>query len=212
MITIDNFTNKIPYIYHLTDSRNLDFIKEQKMLYSTVNLVNMSSEENKAALLEHRRPNHESVKIGDREIWIRDQRPLNAALDKCLTDDWTREKFIRHLNARVFFWPNTGRLNTHFSRYANENPMILRIDIQDALNLNGDRLQVCRLNSGATRPNSYLGGVAPSRGPNTFVPLDLYENSVSSIVEVTFIDHFILPNKFTILKGPFEAGSLFSLK
>ncbi|MFP5041625.1 DUF7002 family protein [Parasediminibacterium sp. JCM 36343] len=202
--------NKVPYIYHLTDKRNLDFIYETKKLYSTNRLIDLSNYSERETLKTNRRIEHISLDINGKRICIRDQRPLNAALDKCLTDGWNRSQFIHLLNSRVFFWPNLKRLNIHFGRYKNECPVIFKIDTSAAIQLN-PLVELCHLNSGATRPLGILGGKAPERGANTFVSIGDYSKGISKLAEVTFPSYFNFPDSFFISfspAGPWETRFL----
>lgn len=83
-----------------------------------------------------------------------------------------------------------------------EKPRIIMVRTADILGLNEDRVEYCRLNSGATRPNSHLGGIAPHRGPNTFLQANLYNHPSSSVAEVTVIDHCSLPADCFISDNP----------
>jgi hypothetical protein len=197
----EKLIEKVPFIYHLTDKRNLDFILQTKMLQSATVLISMSDSEKKEVLVSTRRTAHETFKIGQKSVWIRDQRPLNAALDKCLTHGWTRAQYIQLLNSRVFFWPNLKRLKVHFGRYENEKPIIFKIALKEALQLNPNA-ELCHLNSGATRPLGMLGGKAPERGPNTFLPVETYDKGIQKLAEVTFPNSFNLPNDFFIGESP----------
>ncbi|MDP1728461.1 MAG: hypothetical protein Q8M15_16875 [Bacteroidota bacterium] len=191
----------VPFIYHLTDRRNLKFILETKSFFSTKELVNKSNVENKDQIIKKRRPVHCTFIVNENEIWIRDQRPLNAALEKCLTGGWSSEQFIYTLNCRVFFWPNLKRLKTHFERYKNENPVIFKIELKKALELNSNA-ELCHLNSGATVPQYLLGGIAPLRGPDTFLSIEKYDKGINNLAEVTFTKSFNLPNGFFISESP----------
>lgn len=194
--------NSIPYIYHLTDRNNLRFVKTEGVLYSTLTLIERSTTLNKDELSTIRRDGHTVLNVNGVKVSIRDQRPLNAALNKCLEGNCTREDYIRLLNSRVFFWATLERLQIHFKRYEDENPIILRIETVVALELN-PHVQLCRLNSGATRPSHHLGGKAPSRGFDTFKTLDDFNLPASQIVEITFPERFVLPDSFHISKSPF---------
>lgn len=198
---ITKLVEDIPYIYHLTDRRNLDYILESNRIFSTTKLYHLAKYPADCLDLRIRRPDHLKLMVDEKEIFIRDQRPLNAALDKCLTPGWTREMFIFHLNSRVFFWPNLNRLNIHFSRYQNEKPIILRVKLEEAIEYNPNPL-LCRLNSGATRPLGSLGGKAPLRGEGTFLSVQNFNLNTRDIAEVTFEHEFIIPENIKISNSP----------
>ena len=197
------FAKLRPYLYHLTDENNIPNIIGTKILFSTKRIVLDSKIENKNQLLRGRRPDHRRVIVDGFEYRIRDQRPISMlALSKCLTHNWLPGDFIEHINKRVFFWCTIDRLSRHFDRYQHERPRILRFNTLDILKLNGDSVEYCRLNSGATRPNSRLGGVAPYRGPDTFLKSNYYNLLPSSVVEVTVVDLCRLPDTCAISNNP----------
>ena len=182
----NEFVRNREFLYHLTDTNNINSILDQRQLLSTTQLLEGTNIEfqEKNRLLKSRRQQHHAVSFNGYRIKIRDQKPLNIALEKCLTDNWTVGRYIKLLNDHVFFWPTVSRLSTHFKRYEEERPAILKMRTSDLFSLNTPYF--CRLNSGATRPNSHLGGIPPKRGPNTFQLADNYMDRIYSIAEVTF--------------------------
>lgn len=197
------FISLRPYLYHLTDERNIENIIRSRSLLSTQRIVESSNIEDKANFLRNKRQDHEVVSLDGLEYRIRDQRPISLlALSKCLTNNWETGDFIGHLNIRVFFWCTIDRLSRHFTRYEQENPTIIRCQTADVLELNGERVEYCRINSGATRPNSYLGGIAPYRGPDTFLRSDLSPLTPGTVAEVTVLDCCVLPEVCFSSKSP----------
>lgn len=98
------FIDLRPFLYHLTDARNLANIQNTRVLLSTTRIIGASSIENKEEFITQKRPYHRAVNVNGLEYRIRDQKPLSIlALSKCLTDGWSPADFIRHLNNRVFF-------------------------------------------------------------------------------------------------------------
>jgi hypothetical protein len=195
------FIKRSPYLYHLTDRRNLDFIFQEKKLFSAKALVELAGLPQAHAFLSGRRPEHTLLEVNGFPVHIRDQRPLNKALNKCLTHDWTPGQYIFHLNQRVFTWPNLHRLGIHFGRYAEESPVIFRLDTAAVLALN-PQVEITNINSGATRPSGALDGKAAARGKDTFLPFDRYTRPVSSVAEVTFPVFCVLPNVLEVGNHP----------
>ncbi|HEY5463227.1 MAG TPA: hypothetical protein VIJ95_08220 [Hanamia sp.] len=183
---IEKFIQDRPYLYHLTSKENAMKIINQKSLYSTNRLIDLSGNADYQKIKRERRIGHKEIIIGNQSYFLRDQRPISElALSKCLTHNWKVADFLEHLNDRVFMWPTLDRLWRHFNRYSVENPVIFRFPSNEIIELN-PHAKFCRLNSGATRANSYLGGKAPDRGPDTFLLATNYNLSVRSIAEVTF--------------------------
>jgi hypothetical protein len=146
----------------------------------------MSSNPEDSELKTHKRFTHKVINVDGAKIMLRDQRPISeVALEKCLTDNWTVPRFLEYLNERVFMWPNITRLERHFKRYQFEEPVIFRFSTKEIIAGN-PHVKFCRLNSGATRPNSYLGGIAPKRGKDSFVTAEKFDYALRDVAEVTF--------------------------
>ena len=184
-MNLEKFIEQRPYLYHLTNIQNAENILAEKKLYSTNSIIELSGD-NPDNLNKRRRTDHTEVKVGEKSFFLRDQRPISElALAKCLTDNWKVPDFIYHLNDRVFMWPTIDRLWRHFNRYEHENPIIFRFPTKEIIETN-PHVKFCRLNSGATRANSYLGGKAPERGQHTFLTAENFERSIREVAEVTF--------------------------
>lgn len=183
---IQKFIISRPYLYHLTSSQNADNISSTKNLFSANTLIDMTNDESLQGVKRARRAEHQTIVIGENTFFLRDQRPISEkALAKCLTNNWSVGDFLFHLNDRVFMWPTLDRLWKHFTRYEQERPIIFRFSTSDIIEAN-PHVKFCRLNSGATRPSSYLGGIAPLRGAESFVVADQFDRQVRDVAEVTF--------------------------
>ena len=198
---LEQFIDKIPFVYHLTDIQNIKNIFKQKRLISTVNIFDVAGFSINDERLFKRRKEH-LVLESNLKYNIRDQRPLTKALNNCLIDDCTAEEFIYLLNKRVFFWPNLRRLEIHYGRYKNETPKILKFDTASIVELNKKRIELSRINSGATRCSGTLGGRAAARGKSTFVKIKNYDLTYRSIAEVTVLNFCNLPKIFYISDNP----------
>ena len=185
-MNIEKFIEERPFLYHLTCESNSKLIIAQKKIYSTNELVKMSGNKSYLPIRKKRRVDHAEIIIDGVSYWLRDQQPISEkALGKCLTDGWEVGDFLYHLNDRVFMWPTLDRLYRHYNRYVQEKPVIFRFPTKELLELNPHVL-FCRLNSGATRANSYLGGKPPARGAKSFLPAEEFEHTVREVAEVTF--------------------------
>jgi hypothetical protein len=90
----DRFIAMRPFLYHITDARNLPQILNDRMLYSTEYLVEQSDMEDKAEFLETQRIGHKTVTMGGIERQIRDQDPLNRNITmKNMQGGWTFGRF-----------------------------------------------------------------------------------------------------------------------
>lgn len=206
-MTKEDFVIKRPYLYHLTDRRNLESIIDDKKIYSTVCLVRLSEIENQATYLKTRREKDSRripIIVEGVPVFIRDQHPINSALDRCLTDGaCTVEQFIYHLNKRVFMWPSYNRMNNHFQTYKHDNPIIMRFSTQDLFELNSNNIKLSKINSGATRCVGHYNGNPAPRGYNTFKTFaQLSDSRVGDIAEVTFENECNLPNSVSVSNLP----------
>lgn len=201
----EKFIQKREFLYHLTDLNNVQTILETRTILSTNVIVDQNqimTLDEKNLLKKTRRKNHIQLQYDNHTFKIRDQRPLSpVALSKCLTNGCTIEEYIELLNSRVFFWPTLKRLNIHFGRYAHEKPVIIRCKTRDILETN-QNAELCHLNSGATRPNAYLGGIASPRGKHTFIPIAAFEMGISKVAEVTFPTQCLLPETIWLSNTP----------
>lgn len=182
---LERFIQQRPYLYHLTNVQNAESILADRKLYSANQIIYMSGDASDI-INRQRRIGHQEVKVGVKSYFLRDQRPISQkALEKCLTDGWKMPDFLYHLNDRVFMWPTIDRLTRHYNRYAFENPVIFRFPTREIIESN-PHVKFCRLNSGATRANSHLGGKPPERGKNSFLKAEDFLLSIREVAEVTF--------------------------
>ncbi len=194
---LEKFIEKTPYLYHLTSQENAANIINQQKLFSTNELIAQSGNKDYEKVKREKRPVHLKLSVNGVTVDIRDQQPISmVALPKCLTDGWNVGDFLHHLNDRVFMWPTLKRLWSHFNRYENEKPVIFRFSTRELLEAN-PHVKFCRLNSGATRANSYLGGKAPERGSQTFQIAENFNFPIGNVAEVTFEKECVVAGQFT---------------
>lgn len=200
-IDIEQIIRLRPYLFHLTDSRNVDRILRTGVLEPASQILTIAGRED---LLEKKRGAHVKVSVGRDNIFLRDQAPLHAGNMK-LPAGWKFETFVRRLNDRVFFWPGSasGPIDygvRHFNRYAHEKPSILRISLASLAEANeGLQLEVCRYNSGSPR---WSRGIPSPRGPSTFVRPASASFPATQIVEVTVAGPVKLPFEVEIGLSP----------
>jgi hypothetical protein len=202
---ISRFVLSHPFLYHLTDQRNFEYLRSNGgLLLCTTELVEKCNllDDQAEKITRERRPLHTKIRIEEHDIFIRDQKPISLRnLNKCLTDHWSYQDFLFHLNSRVFFWPTTQRLTRHYNRYVNEKPLIIRVSSTELFSINPEP-EFCRLNSGATRSSSHYNGAPPPRGINTFLSAENYPFGNASVAEVTFRSFCQLPPEVTLGNSP----------
>ncbi|HEV7991527.1 MAG TPA: hypothetical protein VGP25_06850 [Gemmatimonadaceae bacterium] len=195
-----------PYLYHLTARSNLPRIRQDGGLESAASLAQRA---NDSVVIEAKRATHLPIDIDGERVMLRDQKPLHAA-NMRLEDGWTFERFIAHLNERVFFWPGRdsgpndyGR--RHFGRYETEKPVIVRVAFAGLVAANSQSVPLfARVNSGSPR---WSGGAQPVRGSRTFVAADVAPFGAGDVVEVTFQGRVQLPPGAQVADSPDGAWS-----
>lgn len=202
MINLELLSQTRPFLYHLTSQVNLPSIVSSCTLLSTSVLLERADDPSAQAHLRRRRPDHVTIEIDGREVKIRDQRPISEkALAKCLDGGLQSADYYELLNNRVFLWPTLERLGRHYDRYESEEPVLLRLSTREILALNSN-IEFSRLNSGATRANSYLGGIAPRRGRDTFQSAQNCNYGISAIAEITVPQRCVLPAMIESARTP----------
>src|SRR4051812_23502905 len=162
------FARLRPYLYHLTDARNLPRIMRLRRLDCAAELMSAAD---RAELVTVRRASHQVISVSGEDVLLRDQAPLHRG-NIAFGDGWDFSSFVRLLNERVFFWPgNAHGPNSyglrHFQRYQHESPVLIRVKTAELFDSNSDRsITFCRYNSGAPR---WSRGKAAPRGASTFV-------------------------------------------
>ena len=177
-------------------------------LKSTIKLVNLSSLPDKTRFLKTRRENHVPIKIGEFEIFLRDQHTLSEAIVmKNMTTGWTFQDFVYTLNSRVFFWSTEKDLRSHYKRYEKqgEYPLILRANTSEVFEINNRKPEFCKYNSGGPRcHHTFTKGAAP-RGANSFLNASKYPDVYTTVREVTFTDMCVLPRTIFLSSHPDKA-------
>jgi hypothetical protein len=200
-LKLEDVIRRRPFLYHLTDARNVERILRTGVLEPASVLAKRGGRED---LLASKRRGHVEVLVESESVFLRDQAPLHAGNMK-LSSGWRFERFIRALNDRVFFWPGSesGPIDygvRHFNRYETEKPAILRISLASLLGANGDvEIEVCRYNSGSPR---WSRGIPSPRGSQTFVSPQKADFSVNQIVEVTVAGSVQLPRDLEVGSKP----------
>lgn len=199
--TLQMLASSRPFLYHLTDARNVPRIRATRRLECATRILRSAGDD--ATIRERRRASC-VVEVDGLQVHIRDQAPLHLG-NMRLEPGWTFDDFVEHLNARVFFWPggDTGPISygvRHFERYADDGPAILRVPTLALFTENTRHLPLfCRWNSGS--PRCSYGQKSP-RTAQTFVGNDDAEYRPSQVVEVTFEDLVSLPTSTQLGSGP----------
>lgn len=184
-----------PRLFHMAERGSWPSIKKHGLL-STTALLDLYSYvgHQRSAIETVRRPEFVRIEHPDFGVAvIRDQKPMtDAGLKRALQDELTPSEWYRILNKRVFFWLTEERLYRllNASPYQHQNHDVLIVLTRPLIENYRDRITLCPMNSGATRP------FAHPRGLTTFLPIDNYPYSIwrakrggkDSVVELAIED------------------------
>ncbi|WP_374306738.1 hypothetical protein [Methylocella sp.] len=166
----EDFAARRPRLFHVTEEDALEGVARRGLL-SASRLLDLFGYEGERRRALERTPRGDFVELGDPRLGravLSDNRPLNLkALAACL-DGASPEEWLAILNARAFFWASETDALRHLSARANRGRRKVTL-VVDALGLarrHGARLELCPINSGATRRRP------ARRGPSIFTPLE----------------------------------------
>jgi hypothetical protein len=104
-------------------------------------------------------------RLGRSPAVIRDQLPMDdKGLGRCLMDGLSPEAWYRRLNSKVFFWLTRERLLRllNAGTYRAQEHDVLELDSRALVKAYADRIWLCPINSGCTKPFPH------PRGNSTF--------------------------------------------
>lgn len=191
-LNMDALVRLRPRLFHLTAEENVGRILREGQINSAASLFESAERRDR---LRVRRRKGEWVTVNGERVHVRDQAPLHPG-SMALSDGWTYDGFVEHVNRHVFFWPGTSRGPIpygvrHFERYSNEGAVVISVSLDEVRRANPGRDPlVCRYNSGSPRCS---GGQRSPRGIDTYVPLDQFPGAAGDVVEVVFRDCVWLP-------------------
>jgi hypothetical protein len=190
---IEDYEALRPYVYHTCPRGNADRILNLRRMEPTAVLLELAE---RADLLRTRRGEDLELRIAGTPVLIRDQMPLNPAnID--FEAGWELADLVEYVNRRIFFWPGgpAGPIDygsNHFNRYAEEQPVVLRLRLRSLLAANpGRQPQFSKYNSGAARQNQ---GKRIPRGPKTFIDAGRFPGTPGDVREVAFASPVVLPS------------------
>lgn len=188
VVTVEQIKLQYPYLYHMAELGSWGSIQKHGLLSTTALLDLFEINGSLRAQLEcQHRP--ESVTIRHPihgEAVVRDQKPMHdAGLKRALQDNLKPKDWYRVLNRRVFFWVTVDRLQRMLSAraYKNQRHLVLKIKTATLVSVHAERIELCRMNSGCTKP------IPHPRGLQTFKSIgeypDINWSRPEPIVELT---------------------------
>jgi hypothetical protein len=158
-----------PRLYHVTDGGAWPSIRTHGLLStsSLLDLYGVVGSERSAFESERRGTTMILKREGEPDVVLRDQTPMSdKALIGCL-DGMTPRQWYETLNAKVFFWMSTQRLQRLLTAKAGRNvvQLVLTVDTRSLVAAHRERTRLSGMNTGSTvrRPLP--------RGPKTFLPI-----------------------------------------
>lgn len=196
-ISIDELGATYPRLYHITSAGSWPGIQRHGLL-STEALLDLFGVDGdlRRRILSARRP--ECVPITHPvhgTAIIRDQKPLiESRLRSALQDGMTPQEWYALLNRKTFFWVSAKQAEVLRTARAYEGlrQTLIVVDCAKLLARHGDRVTLCPINSGATRPMAWPRGrrsfLPPSEYP--FEELRKKRSRKNAVVELT-VEHSV---------------------
>jgi uncharacterized protein DUF7002 len=146
-----------PTLYHMAEQGSWPSIRKFGLMSTTALLDHYEvAGATRVAIEGERRPT--SVSLGSKghgRAVVRDQFPMDdKGLTRCLEDGLSPEDWYRTLNAKVFFWLTKERLLRllNAGTYRNQEHDVLMLDTKSLIEANVDKIWLCPINSGCTKP------------------------------------------------------------
>jgi hypothetical protein len=156
--------------------------------------------------------------VGLGSVVVRDQLPMDdKGLSRCLQDGLSPEDWYRLLNSKVFFWLTRDRLLRllNAGTYRAQEHDVLHLDTKALVDAYSDRIWLCPMNSGCTKP------IPHPRGKSTFQRFATYpyahwrtrrrpgERVVELAVDYAVPDIAKFVSQVSRMKGSNELGVLY---
>ena len=163
-----------PKLYHMAENGSWPSIEKHGLLSTSALLDLFGIKGNSRSKIEStHRPTSTSISGGSLSgAVIRDQMPMsNSGLMKALPSNITPRDWYRLLNSKVFFWLTKDRLFrlTSAKAYKNKQHDVLEICTSSLVAAHKERLWLCPINSGCTKPFPH------KRDFNTFSRISTYQ-------------------------------------
>ena len=154
-----------PRLYHMAERGSWPSIAQHGLLStsSLLDLYEVEGNEREAIEAAHR---PESIPIRTAELApavVRDQKPMSdRGLANCLKDGLTPTERDKILNSKVFFWLTEDRLLRllNAKTYRDSEHDILVLDSRSLVGANRDKVWLCPMNSGCTKPFPHPRGIS----------------------------------------------------
>ncbi|MGF1552351.1 MAG: hypothetical protein ACFBWO_07605 [Paracoccaceae bacterium] len=154
---LDALLADCPTLYHMAERGSWPAIAARGLLSTTALLDLYAVPEPARSTIERdHRPEGVTLRAeGLPPAVVRDQKPMSrAGLERCLPARLAPEDWLALLNAKVFFWLSEARLHrlTGAKAYRDDAHDVLEIDARSLVDAHRERIWLCPINSGATKP------------------------------------------------------------
>lgn len=180
---------RYPVLFHMAEKDTWPDIRDKGLLSTSAALdrYNLTGTA-RAALEVLHRPEKVAVGTEADRIVLRDQKPMHPSrLEKALIDGTTPSEWYAFLNNKVFMWAEEkrlfGLLNARGYRKLEHD--VLTIDTKALMEVHGNRVWLCHMNSGNTFPMPHARGMDTFRRIPDFPP---NKNVVEVVVDYSIPD------------------------
>lgn len=164
---------RFPRLFHMAEAGSWPSIQRHGLLSTSalLDLFEVKGARREALEARHRPESITLTHPTHGVAVVRDQKPMDdQGLIKSLSGGLSPSDWYRLLNARVFFWLDSKRLEKLLGAkaYRDKRQTVLTVDTARLLARHSERVLLSPINSGATKP------YPQPRGPDTFLPLASY--------------------------------------
>lgn len=181
---VDQFVDKYPRLFHMAEAGTWPSIRDRGLLSATAALDLLCIEgDDRIAYESAQRTQAMELSPGQASpIVLRHQRAMPPdRLAVALVDGTRPEQWYRLINGRVFFWADEARLHRMLAARDHRRRAydVLTLDSRRLVERHRERLWLCHMHSGNTRP------AAQPRGIDTFQRIHAFP-PFKPVVEVAF--------------------------
>ena len=154
---LEELIGDCPTLYHMAERGAWTSIKVRGLLSTSalLDIYDVGQPDRDRIERQHRPKSVAIHGSGLPKAVIRDQIPMSdAGLERCLPTRLTPSDWYQLLNSKCFFWLSEERLHrlTGARAYRDKEHDVLELDTSSLLNAHRDRVWLCPMNSGCTKP------------------------------------------------------------
>ena len=197
-VALNGLSKSASTCHHFTSIHNFSSIRRSGQLEFASYLMRRA---NHSEFLQVRRTKREFCG----EVLLQSQRPLIADNIERSGAGWAMKNLLEHLNGFVFFWPgkDSGPIKNVAVGYLSRGDgrsggIAMRVPSRDLLLDLSQKPLFCQYN---LAQHDGPREKASPRGPDTFLPANCFEGTVSEVIEVVFPNCVNLPGSTSCSKS-----------